>query len=233
MFFADVVKGKKVIKSTLMTEVEMFFTTREICIFSKDEDMGYNKRIVEEYLGVKLATNHPVHGIDVAEVVDGKYFYEDVDGLLLKKGMAGFLNFGDCVPLVFYVNGVAIISHAGWRGTAKSMAKVSVKKMIEGTGCRAEDIKAVIGPSICYQCYEVGKEVFEELFKTVKNKDGLFKKENGKYFVDLKGINKRQLEESGVMMFDVCPYCTNCGEKMFYSYRYEKTGYRHSAVVKV
>ena len=60
-----------------------------------------------------------------------------------------------------------------------------------------------------------------------------FKKENEKYFVDLKGINKQQMLEKGVNKIDVCPFCTNCGEKMFYSYRFEnKTGYRHSAVVK-
>ena len=65
------------------------------------------------------------------------------------------------------------------------------------------------------------------------NKNLNISKENEKYFVDLKGINKQQLLEMGVSKIDVCPFCTNCGEKIFYSYRFEnKTGYRHSAVVK-
>lgn len=233
MFFVDYIDDKRILKSSLIDEIEVFFTTRDICIHSKEEDMSYNREIIEDFLGQKLASNHPVHGCDIAEVLADKYFYEDVDGLVLKKGMAGNLNFGDCVPLVLYAEGVGIISHAGWRGTAKCMAKVSVERLVKETNCEIKNIKVIIGPSICFRCYEVGKEVYDELFRTVKNTDGIFKIVDGKYFVDLKGINKRQLEEIGVEMIDVCPLCTNCGEKLFYSFRYEKTGYRHSAVVKV
>ena len=234
MFYIEYLDGRKIIKSDLITEVENFFTTRDICIHSKDEDMSFNKSCVEKYIGQKLATNHPIHGVDIIEVVENKYFYEDVDGLLLKKGFAGYMNFGDCVPLVFYAKGVVIISHAGWRGTAQNMAKISVNRLIKETNCLASDIKAVIGPSICFDCYDVGKEVYDVLLATVDNKKDIFREESEKYFVDLKGINKQQLLEVGVNNIDVCPYCTNCGEKMFYSYRYEnKTSYRHSVVVKV
>ncbi|MBR5154808.1 MAG: laccase domain-containing protein [Alphaproteobacteria bacterium] len=220
-------------KSTLIDECDVFFTTRDICIYSKEEDMSYNRKVVEKFLGQKLATNHPVHGVEIAEVEKDKFFYENVDGLLLKKGMAAFHNFGDCVPLVLYAKGKVIISHAGWRGTAKCMAKVSVDRLIKETGCEASDVKAIVGPSICFDCYEVGKDVYGELSKTVNNTEEIFREKDDKYFVDLKGINKQQLIECGVDMIDVCPYCTNCGEKMFYSFRYEKTGNRHSVVVKV
>ena len=234
MFYIDYIDGKKIVKSDLITEVENFFTTRDICIKSKDTDVSENLKIVENYLMQKLAVNKPVHGVEIAEVVENNFFYENVDGLLLKKGMAGHLYFADCVPLVFYVNGVAIISHAGWRGTAQQMAKISVKKLIEETKCKPSDIKVVIGPAICFDCYEVGIEVYNSLMETVGKKENIFLKKGDKYFVDLKGINKQQLLEVGVDKIDVCPYCTNCGEKMFYSYRYENmTGYRHSAVVKV
>ena len=233
MFFIEYIDGRKIIKSDLITEVENFFTTRDICIYSKEENMSENKEKVEAYLGQKLVTNHPIHGVDIAKVVEGKSIYNDVDALLLTKGYSGFLNFGDCVPLILYAKGVAIISHAGWRGTAKNMAKISVDRLLKETKCLASDIKVVIGPSICSECYEVGKDVFNALHQTVINDKGIFNIKNNRYFVDLKGINKRQLEEKGVKLIDVCPYCTNCGEKFFYSYRYEKTGYRHSAVVKV
>ena len=233
MFYIDYIEGRKIVKSDLIDEVLNFFTTRDICIHSKEEDVSYNREIIEKYIGQKMATNHPVHGVDVIEVVDNKYFYNNTDGLLLKKGCAGYMNFGDCVPLIFYANDVALISHAGWRGTAQSIAKISVDRLIKETGCSVLDIKAVIGPSICFNCYEVGKDDYDALFSTVDDKKGIFKKENEKYFVDLKGINKQQMLEMGVIKIDVCPFCTNCGEKMFYSYRFEnKTGYRHSAVVK-
>ena len=155
MFVSDYIEGKKIIKSSLIDEIDVFFTTRESCIYSKEEDRTFMKERVENFLGQKLATNHPVHGVDIEEVIDNKYFYKDVDGLLLKKGKAGFLNFGDCVPLVFYAKGVGLISHAGWRGTAKCMAKVSVERLIKETHCEAKDIKAIIGPSICFKCYKL------------------------------------------------------------------------------
>ena len=56
----------------------------------------------------------------------------------------------------------------------------------------------------------------------------------GNIYVDLKGINKRQLEEAGVKEIDVCPYCTVCNNELFFSYRKENaTTNRHSAVIKL
>ena len=114
------------------------------------------------------------------------------------------------------------------------MAKVSIERLVDEYGFKPKDIKVVIGPAICKKCYNVGVDVYNELYKTVENPQGLFDIKDEKFFVDLKGINKKQLMESGVEQIDVCPYCTACGEKLFFSYRYEnQTGYRHSAVVKL
>ncbi len=232
MFYVDDIDGKKVLKSDLLSDVEHFFTTREICLFSKDKDMSANRKLVEDYLGEQMATNQPVHGVDIAKVEDGKYFYTSTDGMLIEKG-AAFMNFGDCTPLVFSFGKGAMIAHAGWRGTAQGMAKVAVKRICDEYGIKPQDIKVAIGPAICLDCYEVGQEVYDALSVTVKEKRLGFVQKNGKYFVGLKEINKNQLIECGVTQIDVCPYCTACGEKLFYSYRYEHTGYRHSAVVKV
>ena len=236
MFYFDFIEGKKVLKSDLLSDVEHFFTTRDLCIYSKTEDMRNNREKVEKYINKKLAMCHPVHGIDIEKVIDGKYFYQNVDGLIIENKGACALNFGDCTPLIFYVKNIAMISHAGWRGTALSMAKESVKKLTIEYNVRAEDIKVAIGPTICFDCYKVGEEVYNSLSETIKKTKDLLKVEKGEYYVDLKGINKQQLLECGVLdkNIDVCPYCTACGEKLFYSYRYEnKTGYRHSAVIKL
>ncbi len=233
MFYIDYIDDKRVLKSDLLNDVEHFFTTRDLCIFSKKEDMSYNKMIVEKYIGQKLATNKPIHGVNIKKVNNREFIYEDCDGLIFERGTAGFMNFADCVPLFFYCDGVAMVSHAGWRGSAREIARISVNKLIEHYNCNRNNIKVVIGPAICKNCYEVGEDVFYKLYNTVKKHDDIFIKNNGKFYVDLKGINKQQLLEEGVENIDVCPYCTNCGEKMFYSYRYENTDYRHSLVVKV
>ena len=234
MFYFDKIQGKKIVRSDLINEVDCFFTTREFCLFSKTEDMIDNRLILEKYLGEKPANNQPVHDVKIAKIDNNKRYYEETDGLLIEGRGSAFMNFGDCVPLVFYCNNVVLISHAGWRGTARKMAEISVKKLIDDYGFSSKNIKVIIGPAICKQCYDVGEDVFNELYKTVNNPTGLFEFKNGKFYVDLKGINKQQLLENGVEQIDLCPYCTACGEKLFFSYRYEnQTGYRHSVVVKL
>lgn len=233
MFYIDRIRNKKIVRSDLLSEIDCFFTTRDFCIFSKDADVSDNFKILVDYLGVVPAYNQPVHGVHIERVVKNKNFYKVTDGLLIEQGSA-FMNFGDCVPLVFYCKGVAMISHAGWRGTAQQMAKISVKKLLKEYGVDSRDIKVVIGPAICGKCYNVGEDVYQDLYKTVINHEKGFRIVEDKFFVDLKEINKRQLIECGVEQIDVCPYCTACGEKLFYSYRYEnQTGYRHSAVVNL
>lgn len=232
MFYFDEICKKKVLKSDLLSGLEHFFTTRDLCLFSKEEDMSANRRLVENYLGERMATNQPVHSVDIARVENDKYFYEKTDGLLIENG-AAFMNFGDCTPLMLYFDKGAMIAHAGWRGTAQEMANVAVRRIVDEYNVLPKDIKVAIGPAICGKCYEVGKDVYDALSLTVQNVGQGFEVCDGRYFVDLKQINKQQLLECGIEQIDVCPYCTACGEKLFYSYRYEHTGYRHSAVVKV
>lgn len=236
MFYFDTVAEKKVVKSDLLSqnELEHFFTTREFCLFSKTEDMSYNTNILRYYLNDEPAVCQPIHGVHIEKIRPNKKFYRETDGLLIEGQGSAFMNFGDCVPLIFYCNKVAIISHAGWRGTAQNMAKVSVNKLVDEYNFKPKDIKVVIGPAICKNCYNVGEDVYNALYNTVDYHKGLFEIREDKFFVDLKGINKQQLVECGIKQIDVCPYCTACGEKLFYSYRYEnQTGYRHSAVVKL
>ena len=56
-----------------------------------------------------------------------------------------------------------------------------------------------------------------------KKDDCYYKKDNGKYQLDLKKFNKRLLEEKGILKqnIDVCPLCTKCEEDLFHSYRRE------------
>ena len=74
----------------------------------------------------------------------------------------------------------------------------------------------------------------EKLLSTISHTEGVWENRNGEYFVDLKEINRRQLNEAGVEQVDVCPYCTVCDNDMFFSYRKEQaTTNRHSAVLKL
>jgi hypothetical protein len=138
--------------------------------------------------------------------------------------------------LIFYdeKNHIAAVSHAGWRGPAGKIGVKTVEKMVKVFNSKPENIKCAIGTAIGFCCYNVGEDVCKQLLATVSNSDGLYEVRNGEIFVDLKNINKRQLEEIGVNEIDVSPYCTVCNNDLFFSYRKENaTTNRHSAVIKL
>ena len=111
-------------------------------------------------------------------------------------------------------------------GTALKIAPKTVQKMKSDPN----DIIALIGPCISFDYFETYDEALIQLKNSVQNKEGLFKDN----YADLKGINKRQLEEIGVKTFDIIPFCTVKDNDKFFSYRKEnQTKLRHSALVKL
>jgi len=206
MFYFGEVNGNKILRSDFLDEITSYFTLR-----------GQS----EPDFGVTPQQTHSDH----IEFVDERLEYPDTDGLILtRENQACYLRFADCTPLVFYnpVKKIGAVSHAGWRGTAQKIGVKTVEKM----GGNLEDIIVVIGPAIGPCCYEVSDEVRGKLLETVNNKEGLTDGKN----IDLKAVNARQLNEAGVKIIDICPYCTSCNNDMFYSYRKENgTKERHYA----
>ena len=244
MFYFENINEKKILKSDLLKSVEAFFTTRDICIKSKENEMqnivSANKKIICDYLRIdekNLITPSQTHTANIDIAIDSKHDYPDTDALILKdKNLGIFLNFADCTPVILYdeKQNIGAIAHAGWRGTAQRIAPLTVQKMIDEFNSQAKDIIAIIGPAIGFCCYNVGQEVYEKLSQTVNNFNGLYEIRQGNIFVDLKNINKQQLLEIGVEKIDVCPYCTVCNNENFFSYRKENaTTSRHSAVIKL
>lgn len=244
MFYYDFINGKKVLKSDLIKDAEAFFTTRKLCIKSKEDDMQdivkNNKEVICNYLGVNgenLISPEQTHSANIDIAIKNKHQYPETDGLIItEKDIAIFLNFADCTPIILYDEKQKLggICHAGWRGTAQKIAAKSVEKLVKNYGSNPKDLIAIIGAAIGFCCYNVGEDVYKKLSETVCDFGGLFEIRQGNIFVDLKNINRRQLEETGVERIDVCPYCTVCNNDNFFSYRKENgTTNRHSAVLKL
>lgn len=241
MFYFENISSKKVMKSSVLKGLNHFFTTRESVIKTKESDFEKlvedNRKLFENYLGAKLIYPSQTHTSNVDVAIVGKENYPETDGLILtNKEQAIFLNFADCTPLIFYDGEIAAVSHAGWRGTAGMIGVKTVEKMVREFDSNLENIKCAIGPAISFCCYNVGEDVYRQLITTVKNPENLYEIRNGEIFVDLKGINKRQLTEFGLREenIDVCPYCTVCNNDLFFSYRKENaTTNRHSAVIRL
>ena len=243
MFYFESVNGKKILKSDVI-QSEHFFTTRDSFITTKEVDLAdvisENKAMLCDYLGISienLISPNQTHSANIEHAVLGREAYPETDGLIVdSKDIAIFLNFADCTPVILYDDTMKIgaISHAGWRGTAANIASKTVKKMVEEFGCSVKDITAAIGPAISMCCYNVGEDVFRQLRASVQDFEGLYEIRRGDIYVNLKGINKRQLEECGVKKIDVCPYCTCCNNDLFFSYRKESaTTNRHRKKKKI
>ncbi len=255
MFYFENIDGKKILKSDFIKDAQAFFTTRDLCICDKgvnnnpnpyplpqvgEGSTKKNKKFIANYLKIdknNLIFPDQTHSSNIDVAIETKTTYPDCDALILtNKNQAIFLNFADCTPIILYdeMQNIGAVAHAGWRGTAQKIATLTAQKLVENFGSKKENIIALIGPTIGFCCYNVGQEVYEKLSKTVSNFDGLFEIKNKEIFVDLKGINKRQLEEFGIIKIDVCPYCTVHNNDLFYSYRNENgTGKRHSAILKL
>jgi len=156
--------------------------------------------------------------------------YTDVDGMVTNvPGLVLATFYADCVPLFFVdpIHGAVGLSHSGWRGTAGKIGAVTVEKMRETYGTRPEDIYSAIGPSICQECYEVSEDVIEEFKKSFQKKDWeslFYKKDNGKYQLDLWEANRIIMIEAGIQESHISMpgICTCHNAEFLFSHRASK-----------
>lgn len=172
--------------------------------------------------------------------------YSDVDGLITnEKGIILATFFADCVPLFIVdpVNKAIGLSHSGWRGTVGKMGKVTLDKMQMEYGTQPKDVKVVIAPSICQNCYEVSEDVAVAFHKAFDKDDAkakrymarykkditrqdtdnclMYHKENGKYQLNLWYANYRVFCDAGVPdeNIEITDICTCCNPKLLFSHR--------------
>lgn len=152
--------------------------------------------------------------------------HPQADGILTDKpDVTLFMRFADCVPILLMdpVRKVIGIIHAGWQGTYKQIARVAVEEMAAHYGSQPESILAGIGPSICQDCYEVDKPVWDA-FKESFGADGekYFVEREGRLYLDLWKANADVLEMAGVRQVETAGICTACHLEDWYSHRAEK-----------
>lgn len=202
------------------------------------ENVYKNFDIICDALGVKknqcvtLRQVHTTRIITADESIKGMGFRDDIERIEAdafitnKKGIVLVTFHADCVPLYFVDTEKRVIgmAHAGWRGTADGMAAKMVERMVSEFGCNAKNIKAGIGPSIGLCCFQVDKpvvDIFNQKYTfaykyTEKDADA-----EGKYKIDLWGINKEILISMGVEEenIEIGGICTKCNPDIFYSHR--------------
>ncbi len=152
--------------------------------------------------------------------------WHDIDGLWTKeKGLPLLTHYADCVSLLFYAadKNICAASHAGWRGTAAGMGRVTVERL-QSEGCKRENIYCVIGPSAGPCCYEVDGATASR-FAALRDEEGPVAEPRedipGKYLLDLWRANRCVLLDSGLppQNIAIAGLCTICHPQVFYSHR--------------
>ena len=136
------------------------------------------------------------------------------------------LRFADCVPLLFYDPERPAIgmAHAGWRGTAQGVAARTIQAMQQAYRCQPRSIQALVGPSICASCYEVGEDVMEAMrkrFAAESLAECAVATADGRWLLDLPALNRLDLQNAGLVQIHDAAICTACRCDDFYSHRAE------------
>jgi YfiH family protein len=216
------------------------------------ENVQENYRRMAEALGVEvhsMVISKQVHKTNIRKVTKedcGKGLfrprdYDEIDGLITDQpNITLVTKYADCVPLYFVdpVKKAIGLTHSGWRGTVAGIGRLTVEEMRDAYDCRSEDIIAVIGPSICRKCFEIGEDVATEFEKAFpqNRKDILFPidsssnqnlsdeftiPQNKKYHCDLWSANQFVLLQAGLSASNIhiSGVCTCCNHELLFSHR--------------
>ena len=189
---------------------------------------GVSRRILCRHLQIdpsSLVTADQVHGTKVFHAVTGGH-YPGYDAFVTdRKDIFLCIFTADCFPVLFYdhEHEAAGAAHAGWKGTAKNIAGMTIETMRKRFGTSPPRCHAYIGTGISGSSYEVGREV-AALF----DKKYLKPSTGGRFLLDLAAANLDHLVEAGIPheCIEVSPFCTVRNNRDFFSYRKEggKTG---------
>ncbi len=203
-----------------------------------DEDAQHNLHLLCRQLGVKeerlIVSPSQIHGtatfcIDTPFLALPKAEQQaklsvGYDALItdVKELFIG-ISTADCVPILLYDPQKKAIGavHAGWRGTCARIVNQTLTAMKEIYGTQVENVRAVIGPSISVEAFEVGDEVYAAFEKENFPMASIAKTYGDKWHIDLWAANTFLLLEAGLDLVNIhcAGVCTYTHHDKFFSAR--------------
>lgn len=182
----------------------------------------------------RVVMTNQVHGVAVRAVGEGDVKPDllaptpfEADGLITDCPHITLVIFSaDCIPILLFdpVRRVIGACHAGWRGTAGAIARVTVEAMASRYGCAPGDIRVAIGPGIGPCCFETDGDVPQAMEASLGSLAAPFIREAGpgRYRVGLTDINRAILLRTGISerLIDVSQDCTCCRHDRYWSHRH-------------
>lgn len=206
-----------------------------------ENNIAENRRELCSLLGIesaRLIVPHQIHGTEICHI--GKDYFDKgmhpgmtdgVDAVMTDmRNVCIGISTADCIPVIIYdpEHHAACAIHAGWRGTVGFIAYKAVKAMCDRYNSRPSVMRAVIGPGISVNNFEVGDEVYDRFrlagfdmsrisrkYPAGSNGEDLFSE---KWHIDLWECNRLQLVDAGINndnihVAGICTY--DCKEDFF------------------
>ena len=158
------------------------------------------------------------------------------DGLITaEKGIVLSVIAADCVPVYLFDEKAEVIGllHCG-RSSAAGMLIHNAAVRMKELGAAPQDIHIIIGPHICTDCYEVGRDVlagYSGVF-TEEELDSIFEERDPKLYLDLSEAIRLKAVAEGIPddSISAVDECT-CHDTGYYSYRRGDRGKQNLAFI--
>lgn len=175
-----------------------------------------NDKVISAALANGLAVKIVAAG-DQGKMIPG------VDALVFKgEDIVLAITVADCLPIYFYnpVSEIIALAHAGWRGVIGNIVYRTISEADKIFINQPEDWQVYIGPHIMACHFEVQEDVVK-MFSIYPE---FIIEQEGKKFINLKGIVRKQLLEIGILEsnINISEQCTFCEERKYFSYRRDK-----------
>lgn len=145
------------------------------------------------------------------------------DGMVTREpGLGLGVLAADCAPVLFADAGEPVIgaAHSGWKGAIGGILEATIEAM-ENLGADRARIRAVIGPCISVDAYEVGAEFYDRFATDDKRNTKFFRKglRPDHWQFDLPKYVLSRLKRAGIEHPTAVDQCTYFNETKFFSYR--------------
>ncbi len=166
----------------------------------------------DSVLPFPVIQGHQVHGFRVGIVDRPDMRKEELNGydalVTALPGCAIGVHTADCVPILLYNPQRRVVAaiHSGWKGTVQRISQKVLFVMKQEFGGRPEEVRAVIGPAIGPDSFQVGEEVvqffkeqnfpLEDIWSFRPGRSGIPMADG--HHIDLFKANRWLLEEAGV-----------------------------------
>ena len=214
------------------------YSTFSICHYCGDnpENVARNRALLCRHLGIadnQLILPHQTHGTNIHVITSINLLkptdLNDIDAVItnLPQCCIG-VSTADCVPILLYDPTMKVIAaiHAGWRGTVAHIASKTIQQMNVTYGTNPVHIKAIIGPSISEEAFEIGDEVYDAFRNAGFSMPSIAHRypaagNTQKWHIDLWKANQACLESAGILPQNIfiSGICTHAQHSTYFSAR--------------